>query len=144
MEQPSSTTTTTTAAPSISFGCELCGRIFGAADPGEYCPDCGGQVTYGEEGEPMHVYLTKEKLAHRLAIECRALALAEGSPAGAIMVAEGQGSWTLRAFADEAAAHDVAVEHRRDGQYTNVYDEAEVLMFISDPAEWQAPDPAGR
>ena len=33
----------------IVYQCELCDRNYGPRDPGEFCPDCGGQVTYDEE-----------------------------------------------------------------------------------------------
>lgn len=88
--------------------------------------------------------VTKERMAHRLAVECLGDAVEADSGSTRfewIVVAEGDGCWWVRAFADGIAAAAMVNEHSFQRRYTNLYTAAEVGMFITAPAEWTDSEP---
>lgn len=111
--------------------------------PGQHGPD--GADEFGMEPLDNYVpvggimaerFVTKERAAHRHAVECRDAAIEAGLDYVAIVVVEAQGSWRFCAFTATDAAEGYALTHRKAGHYVNNYEAAEVDMFINEPNEF--------
>ncbi len=87
--------------------------------------------------EYLDLFVTKERMAHRLAIECRALALDAGMAPVAFVISEQQGSWRMFAAENQGEADAEGMVQRKAGPgYVNVYGTGEVLYFIDNPGEF--------
>lgn len=83
--------------------------------------------------------VSKERTAHRFAVECMADAIRDDDGRRRfdwVVVVEVDGYWMFRAFEDGVAASRMVNEHAAVSRYTNLYTAAEVRMFITEPSDW--------